>query len=183
MKLHHLEEILNKGKPTLEWIHDFMENKEFCNYRFKYYCKDGNCHASNFDFIKDWIDVTDDVDEFNTIEKNTVPLFLGSTPELIPGQLSDDGIQLKTPVIAILNKTLLTNKILGMGFYSIKPRKSNESAYLRRRELVFFNNPDYKEINITGTIKKVPIDNFKSEITIRLGEGYTGKEIDKYKVK
>jgi len=36
MTLYHLEEILNIGKPTLEWIHDFMKNQEFCNYRFKY---------------------------------------------------------------------------------------------------------------------------------------------------
>lgn len=182
MKLHHLEEILSNGKPTLEWIHDFMENQEFRNFRFKYYCKDDICLGADFDFITEWIDLVDDVDEFNTIEKNRVPLFLGSTPELLPGQLSDDGIQLKMPLIAILNRTLVTNETLGLGFYSIKPKKSNERAYLRRRELVFFNNPDYEEINITGNIKKVPIDNFKSEITIGLEEGYTQKEIDKSEV-
>lgn len=142
MQLYYLEEILSKGKPTLEWIHDFMQNQEYGKYRFKYYCKDSN-YLGAFDFISEWIDLVDDVDEFNAIEKNRVPLFLGSTPELLPGKLSDDGIQLKIPVIAILNKTLVTNKTLGLGFYSIKPRKSNERAYLRRRELVFFNNPDY----------------------------------------
>lgn len=156
MKLHYLEEILSNGKPTLEWIHDFMKNQEFCNYRFKYYCEDGNCLGPDFDFITEWIDLVDDVDEFNAIKKNRLPLFLGSTPELLPGQLSDEGVQLKMPVIAILNRTLVTNKTLGLGFYSIKPIKSNEKAYLSRRELVFFKNPDYEEINITGTIKKYP---------------------------
>ena len=84
MTLYHLEEILNNGKPTLEWIHDFMKNQEFCNYRFKYYCKNGKCLGQDFDFISEWIDLVDNVDEFNAVEKNRIPLFLGSEPELLP---------------------------------------------------------------------------------------------------
>jgi len=182
MKLNHLEEILSNGKPTLEWIHEFMKNQEFCNYRFKYYCEDGNCYGPDFDFISEWIDLVDNVDEFNAIERNRVPLFIGSDPKLLPGQLSHEGIRLKSPIIAILKKTLISNKVLGLGFYSIKSRRSNERAYIKRRELVFFKNPDYEEINTVETIKKVSIDYFKSEITIGLEESYTQKQIDKSEV-
>ena len=66
--------------------------------------------------------------------------------------------------------------------YSIRPYKSNEKAYLKRRELVFFKNPDYKEINTEEPVKKVYIDHFKSEINIGLEEGYTQKSIDKSEV-
>lgn len=183
MKLHHLEEILSNGKPTFKWTHGFMRNQEFCNYRFKYYCKDGNCLGPDFDFIAEWIDLVDDVNEFNAIEKNRVPIFIGSDPELLPRELSYEGVRLTSPIIAILKKTLVINKTLGLGLYSIKPRRSNEKSYLERRELVFFNNPDYEEINTVETIKKVYIDHFKSEITIGLEEGYNQKEIDKSEVK
>jgi hypothetical protein len=183
MKLYALNEILNNGKPTLEWIHEFMKNTEFCNYRFKYYCEKGNRLEPNFDFISEWIDIVDNVDEFNAIEKNRIPLFLGSEPELLPAVLSDEGLRLKSPIIAILVNTIITsNKVLGLGFYSIKPRRSNEKSYRRRRELVFFNNPEYHEIKTIETIKKVYIDHFKSEITIGLEEGYTQKPIDKSEV-
>lgn len=183
MKLYHLEEILSNGKPTLEWIHDFMKNQEFCNYRFKYYCKNGNCLGPDFDFIAEWIDIVDNVDEFNAIEKNRVPLFIGSEPELLPAELSYEGVRLKSPIIAILTNTIIvSNKVLGLGFYSIKSRRSNERAYMKRRELVFFKNPDYKEINTVEPVKKVYIDHFKSEITIGLEEGYTQKPIDKSEV-
>jgi len=182
MKLHYLEEILSKAKPTLEWIHDFMKNQEFCNYRFKYYCENGNCLGPDFDFIAEWIDIVDNVEEFNAIERNRVPLFIGSEPELLPAVLSDEGLRLKSPIIAILIKALISNKVLGLGFYSIKPYKRNEKAYLKRRELVFFKNPEYEEINTVETIKKVYIDHFKSEITIGLEEGYTQKPIDKSEV-
>lgn len=74
---------MSKGKPILEWIHDFMKNQEFCNYRFKYYCKHGKCLRPNFDFISEWIDIMDNVAEFNAIEENKVPLFIGSEPELL----------------------------------------------------------------------------------------------------
>lgn len=53
---------------------------------------------------------------------------------------------------------------------------------MKRRELIFFNNPDYDEIKTIETIKKVYIDHFKSEITIGLEEGYTQKPIDKSEV-
>ena len=183
MTLYHLEEILNNGKPTLEWIHDFMKNQEFCNYRFKYYCKNGKCLGQDFDFISEWIDLVDNVDEFNAVEKNRIPLFLGSEPELLPAVLSEENLRLKSPVIAILkNMLIVSNKVLGLGFYSIKPRRSNERAYMKRRELIFFNNPDYDEIKTIETIKKVYIDHFKSEITIGLEEGYTQKPIDKSEV-
>jgi len=183
MTLYHLEEILNNGKPTLEWIHDFMKNQEFCNYRFKYYCKNGKCLGQDFDFISEWIDLVDNVDEFNAVEKNRIPLFLGSEPELLPAVLSEENLRLKSPVIAILkNMIIVSNKVLGLGFYSIKPRRSNERAYMKRRELIFFNNPDYDEIKTIETIKKVYIDHFKSEITIGLEEGYTQKPIDKSEV-
>ena len=182
MTLYHLEEILDNGKPTLECIHDFMKNQEFCNYRFKYYCKNGKCLGQDFDFISEWIDLVDNVDEFNAVEKNRIPLFLGSEPELLPAVLSEEGIRLKSPIIAILIKTLVSNKVLGLGFYSIKPRRSNEWAYMKRRELVFFNNPDYDEFRIIKPPKKVSIDHFKSEITIGLEEGYTQKLIDKSEV-
>lgn len=33
MKLHHLEEILSKREPTIEWIHEFMQNQEYSKYR------------------------------------------------------------------------------------------------------------------------------------------------------
>jgi hypothetical protein len=183
MKLHHLEEILRNGKPTLEWIHGFMKNQEFCNYRFKYYCENGNCYGPYFDFIAEWIDIVDNVDEFNAIERNRVPLFIGSEPELLPAELSHKGVRLKSPIIAILMNTIIvSNKVLGLGFYSIKSRRSNERAYKKRRELVFFKNPEYEEIKPVETIKKVYIDYFKSEITIGLEEGYTQKPIDKSEV-
>ncbi len=183
MTLYHLEEILNNGKPTLEWIHDFMKNQEFCNYRFKYYCKNGKCLGQDFDFISEWIDLVDNVDEFNAVEKNRIPLFLGSEPELLPAVLSEEGIRLKSPVIAILkNMIIVSNKVLGLGFYSIKPRRSNERAYMKRRELIFFNNPDYDEFKIIEPPKKTSINHFKSEITIGLEEGYTQKPIDKSEV-
>ena len=182
MKLHHLEEILSNGKPTLEWIHDFMKNQEFCSYRFKYYCEKDLYLGPDFDFIFEWIDLVDNVAEFNAIERNRVPLFIGSEPELLPALLSDEGLRLKSPIIAILMKTLVSNKVLGLGFYSIRPYKSNEKAYLKRRELVFFKNPEYEEIKTVETIKKVYIDHFKSEITIGLEESYTQKPIDRSQV-
>jgi len=183
MTLYHLEEILNNGKPTLEWIHDFMKNQEFCNYRFKYYCRNGKCLGQDFDFISEWIDLVDNVDEFNAIEKNRIPLFLGSEPELLPAVLSEENLRLKSPVIAILkNMIIVSNKVLGLGFYSIKPRRSNERAYMKRRELIFFNNPDYDEFKIIEPPKKVSIDHFKSEITIGLEEGYTHEPIDRAEV-
>ena len=155
MTLYHLEEILNNGKPTLEWIHEFMKNQESCNYRFKYYCRNGKCLGQDFDFISEWIDLVDNVDEFNAIEKNRIPLFLGSEPELLPAVLSEENLRLKSPVIAILkNMIIVSNKVLGLGFYSIKPRRSNERAYMKRRELIFFNNPDYDEFKIIEPPKK-----------------------------
>ena len=117
MKLHHLQEILSNGKPTLEWILGFMKNQEFCSYRFKYYCKNDNCLGPDFDFVSEWIDIVDNMDEFNAFEMNRVPLFIGSKPELLPALLSDEGLRLKSPIIAILIKTLISNKVLGLGLF------------------------------------------------------------------
>ena len=183
MTLYHLEEILNIGKPTLEWIHDFMKNQEFCNYRFKYYCKNGKCLGPNFDFISEWIDIVDNVAEFNAIEENRVPLFIGSEPELLPAVLSEEGLHLKSPIIAILLKTIIvSNKVLGLGFYSIKTKRNNEKSYTKRRELVFFNNPEYDEFEIIESKKRVSINHFKSEITIALVESFSQKPIDRSEV-
>jgi len=100
-----------------------MKNQEFCNYSFKYYCKNDKCLGQDFDFISEWIDLVDNVDEFNAVEKNRIPLFLGSEPELLPAVLSEENLHLKSPVIAILkNMIIVSNKVLGLGFYSIKPK-------------------------------------------------------------
>jgi hypothetical protein len=74
--------------------------------------------------------------------------------------LSEEGLQLKSPIIAILLKTIIvSNKVLGLGFYSIKTKKNNEKSYTKRRELLFFKNPEYDEFGALQTLRNYKCHN------------------------
>ena len=137
MTLYHLEEILNNGKPTLEWIHDFMKNQEFCNYRFKYYCKNGKCLGQDFEFISEWIDLVSDLEEFNRFEINRIPLIVGDQFDMLPAVVTEIK-ELKTPIIAVLRQQLWDEQIKGLSICAVNLKKKPITSYLSRKELVNF---------------------------------------------
>ena len=95
---------------------------------------------ASFDFISEWIDIVDNVDEFNAVERNRVPLFIGSEPELLPAELSYEGVRLKSPVIAILTNTIIvSNKVLGLGSKQKEVKEFNRLTKRKKPEEIYKN--------------------------------------------
>ena len=134
--IYKLSELKGECPSNLKWVKGFIENETYSGYRFKYY---GDKLSPKFEFVDEWIDFVDDIDEYFAFEKDRVPLFV-CDEYLLPGILFEKGKRIKSPIIAVLFKALMGSKIKGLGFYSIDISKKNQYAFMKKSPLYFFEN-------------------------------------------
>lgn len=105
----------------ISWIKQFKVNSNFGNLRFKKLDL-GFGGYPKFEFVDDLLDIVD-LDTFVRIEEERIPLFIGTQfgispdPDKIPDFCREDRI------IALLPKSALSGKTLGLVFYKITKRK------------------------------------------------------------
>ena len=120
----------------LKWVQRLKENVEYKNIRFKKL----NVSYPLFTFSKELIDIVDN-DEFLTIEKERIPLFIGSQFGLSPNiQLSYN--ENKEIRVAILAKSWLSGVVYGLVIYEIIPRivENNSIIVFDKEKIIEFLN-------------------------------------------
>ena len=129
-----------KKSHLLKWVQRLKDNPEYQNTRFKIL----NVGYPPFIFSKELLDIVDEND-FLTIEKERIPLFIGSQFGVRP--------KIQFPyydniIIAILSKSLLSGHVACLAFYKIIPRIIVDNVILEfdQEKIIVFSN-DYEIIN------------------------------------
>jgi hypothetical protein len=116
---------------TTQWISKLKNDERFAHLRFKRLFKG----YPPFEIEEDLIDFVDD-QEFNRIEENRIPLFIGSqfgiTPRINEIQEFFNGKK----YLAILGKSLLSGTVSGLTIYQIE---EGDKAF-RFRKVAYFGN-------------------------------------------
>lgn len=118
------------------WLKHFRDNTDFGNYRFKKLEK-GFCGYPPFDFDDSILD-TVDLETFIKVEKNRVPLFIGTQFGRYPWFTDFQGFYNEERIIAVLSRSLLSGQVVGLALYSTKV--DPKCGEIQDKEIVNFKN-------------------------------------------
>ncbi len=97
------------------WIPAIRANEKFGHLRFKIRStKEGDKHTSEID--EELVDYVD-VDEFNRVDVNRVPLFVATRYGILPNIDEISGFNTKTKIIAVIHKNIYSGCIYNLSLY------------------------------------------------------------------
>lgn len=105
---------MNTRPNTQNWLTHLRKHAEFKDKRFKILPKG----YPPFELDPDYFDVVDLV-EFNKIENNRIPLFIGTQCGIFPRPNNIEGFFNGNKIAAILGKSLLSGHVAGVSIYFI----------------------------------------------------------------
>jgi len=111
----------NKADHTMIWYKHFMRDNAYNHYRFKAH---GGYPSFNFDEkILDHVDL----ETFNKIEDNRLPLFVATQIGIGPNMTAIPGFLDKVKLIAVLSKSALSGVVGSFSIYRIEKEKLIET--------------------------------------------------------
>ena len=122
------------SKHTLYWVARFLSDKNFGHMRFKRL----NVGYPMFDFDDELID-TVELDKFIKVEKNRLPLFIGSQFGIHPKMVNIPGFASEDRIIAVLAKSLLSGCVAGLSIYRVVKGDIDISGAQSRKIIMFRN--------------------------------------------
>jgi len=125
---------MNTKPHTILWLNHFNTNARFSSIRFKVL---NECNP-RLNFDPDLIDNVEH-DTFISIEKDRIPLFLGSQFGIQPRIDDISGFFNGEKLIAILGKSLLSGVVAGLFIYKIEKNDLSFSA-APSQKVIFFRN-------------------------------------------
>lgn len=100
------------------WLNSFKANPEFGKYRFKKLEKGFNGYPA-FAFDDSILDIVD-LETFIKVEKDRIPLFIGTQFGRYPWFYDFQDFYNEDKIIAVLGKSLLSGHVAGLTLYSVK---------------------------------------------------------------
>jgi hypothetical protein len=128
------------------WIPAFRSNEEFGHLRFKVLStKEGDKHTSEInEELVDYVDI----DEFNRIDFNRVPLFEASRYGILPNIDELAGFNTKTKIIAVIHKNIYSGCIYNLSLYYFPERQMWKAPLLELEHILLiakFENRTHEE--------------------------------------
>lgn len=124
---------------SVYWLKQFKENQEFGNIRFKRLDK-GFYGYPPFDFDDSILD-TVDLETFIKVEKNRIPLFVGTQFGMYPWFYDFPDFYNEDKTIAVLGKSLLSGLIAGLALYKVDAN-SKHACYSKEQKVIYFKNEE-----------------------------------------
>lgn len=122
------------------WIKHFKANPEFGKYRFKKLEKGFKGYPA-FDFDDSILDIVD-LETFMIVEKDRIPLFVGTQFGMYPWFYNFPDFYDQEKIVAVLGKSLLSGHITGVSIYKI-PSYSRHSMFNKNDKIITFENENY----------------------------------------
>lgn len=121
------------------WLEQFKLHPEFGKYRFKRLDK-GFKGYPPFDFDESLLDVVD-LETFIKIEKNRIPLFIGTQFGLYPWFYDFPEFYNEEKIIAVLGKSVLSGHVACLSLYKVDAN-SKHASYSKEHRVAYFNNEE-----------------------------------------
>jgi hypothetical protein len=118
------------------WIKHMKEYPDYPELRFKK-LNSGFYGYPLFNFDKSILDNVD-LETFLMVEKDRIPLFVGTQFGIYPGLTDLPDFYKEDRTIAILGKSILSGHVSGLGLYLLKADSGNWSD--RKIEIAWFEN-------------------------------------------